>query len=120
MEYQLRLVANNVVGRSLPSEPTKNFQTIQAQPKHAPMNVTIRAFEFTKLNVRWTPLSQQDWYGVARGYNISYRILGDSSQLHSVSIEDPTANSFVLDDLEEYTLYEVILQAYNDIGKYIF
>ena len=116
MEYQLRLVASNVVGRSLPSDPTKNFQTIQAKPKHAPMNVTIRAFEFTKLNVRWTPLSQQDWHGVARGYNISYRILGDSSKLHSVSIEDPTANSFVLDDLEEYTMYEVILQAYNDIG----
>ena len=74
MEYQLRLVANNVVGRSLPSEPTKKFQTIQANPRHAPKNVTIRAYESTKLNVRWIPLSQQDWYGVPRGYNISYRL----------------------------------------------
>ena len=116
MEYRLRLVANNVVGRSIPSEPTKKFQTIQARPKHAPKNVTIRAHEFTKLNVRWTPLSQQDWYGVPRGYNISYRILGDSSMLHTLSIEDPTANSFVLDGLEEFTLYEVLLQSYNDVG----
>ena len=59
MEYSLRLVANNVVGPSVPSLPTKNFQTIQAKPRHAPQNVTIRAFEFTKLNVRWIPLSQQ-------------------------------------------------------------
>ena len=44
------------------------------------------------------------------------RILGDSSQLYSLSIEDPTANSFVLDKLEEFTLYEVILQAFNDVG----
>jgi protein sidekick len=116
MEYRLRLVANNVVGRSEPSEPTKKFQTIQARPKHAPKNVTIRAFEFTKLNVRWIPLSQQEWYGVPRGYNISYRIAGDSSALHSLSIEDPTANSFVLDKLEEFTPYEIVLQAYNDLG----
>ena len=59
MEYSLRLVANNVVGPSIPSLPTKTFQTIQAKPRHAPQNVTIRAFEFTKLNVRWIPLSQQ-------------------------------------------------------------
>ena len=116
MEYSLRLVANNVVGPSLPSLPTKKFQTIQAKPRHAPQNVTIRASEFTKLNVRWIPLSQQDWYGVPRGYNISYRILGDSTELHSISIDNPAANSFVLDELEEFTLYEVILQAYNDIG----
>ncbi|EFX80079.1 hypothetical protein DAPPUDRAFT_8072, partial [Daphnia pulex] len=32
MEYALRLVANNVVGPSPPSEPTQHFQTIQAPP----------------------------------------------------------------------------------------
>merc|ERR1719319_1336130 len=116
MEYSLRLVASNVKGPSPPSLPTKTFQTIQAKPRHPPQNVTIRAFEFTKLNVRWIPLSQQDWYGVPRGYNISYRILGDSSKLHSLSIEDPAANSFLLDELEEFTEYEVILQAHNDVG----
>ena len=29
MEYQLRLLAHNVVGASEPSDPTKEFQTIQ-------------------------------------------------------------------------------------------
>ncbi len=33
MEYQLRLVANNVVGASEPSEPTRQFQTIQVRGK---------------------------------------------------------------------------------------
>jgi len=116
MEYNLRLVANNVVGASKPSEESKKFQTIQAQPAHPPQNVTIRALEFTKLNVRWIPLSQSEWYGVPRGYNISYRIVGDDTQFHFISIEDPTTNSFVLDQLEEFTEYEVILQAYNDVG----
>ncbi|XP_059099411.1 protein sidekick-like isoform X3 [Tigriopus californicus] len=117
MEYQLRLVANNVVGPSEPSEPTRQFQTIQAPPKHPPLNVTIRAMSATELRVRWIPLSQGEWYGIPRGYNISYRILTDTSQLNSLSIEDPTKNSFVIDGLEEFTLYEVLLQAYNDLGS---
>ena len=75
-------------------------------------------------------LSQGEWYGIPRGYNISYRIVNSghsrgrggrdsarmstqqppSTQLHSISIEDPTKNSFVLDGLEEFTQYEVLLQ----------
>ena len=130
MEYQLRLIANNVVGPSEPSEPSREFQTIQAPPSHAPQNVTIRAMSATELRVRWIPLSQGEWYGIPRGYNISYRIVEStgkasstnspsmlSTQLHSISIEDPTKNSFVLDGLEEFTQYEVLLQAYNDLGS---
>ena len=62
MEYVLRLVANNVVGPSPPSEPTKRF-------------------------------------------------------LAAVSIEDHNANAFVLEDLEEFTIYQIIVQAYNDVGS---
>lgn len=51
--YRLRLVANNVVGASSPSEPTKEFQTIQAPPAHPPKNVTVRAMSATELRVRW-------------------------------------------------------------------
>ncbi len=52
--------------------------------------MTIRAVSATELRVRWIPLSQGEWYGIPRGYNISYRIIDDSSKLHSLSIEDPT------------------------------
>lgn len=53
MQYKLRLIANNVVGASQPSEPTKEFQTIQAPPSHPPKNVTVRAMSATELRVRW-------------------------------------------------------------------
>lgn len=52
--YRLRLIANNVVGASSPSEPSKEFQTIQAPPSHPPRNVTVRAMSATELRVRWT------------------------------------------------------------------
>lgn len=51
--YRLRLTARNVVGPSEPSEPTKEFQTIQAPPSHPPRNVTVRAMSHTELRVRW-------------------------------------------------------------------
>jgi len=51
--YRLRVSSKNVVGVSEPSEPTKEFQTIQAPPAHAPRNVTVRAMSATELRVRW-------------------------------------------------------------------
>jgi hypothetical protein len=53
MLYKLRIISNNVVGASSPSEPTKEFQTIQAPPAHPPYNVTVRAMSATELRVRW-------------------------------------------------------------------
>lgn len=37
--------------------------------------------------------------------------------MDAVTIEDYNANSFILDGLEEFTLYEMIVQAYNDVGS---
>jgi protein sidekick len=92
MDYQLRVIANNVVGASEPSEPTRKFQTIQAPPSHAPRNVTIRAMSATQLRVRWIPLSQGEWFGIPRGYNISYRILVSKSlKLFFLFVTDSTA-----------------------------
>ncbi|XP_032597184.2 protein sidekick [Drosophila grimshawi] len=121
-QYRLRLSATNVVGTSNSSEPTKDFQTIQARPMHAPFNVTVRAMGSTQLRVRWIPLQQTEWFGNPRGYNITYRPVDDTAydgngQLRSALIEDHTANSHVLEHLEEWTLYEVIIYSCNDVGS---
>lgn len=116
MQYKLRLIANNVVGASAPSEPTKEFQTIQAPPSHPPRNVTVRAMSATELRVRWIPLQQVEWYGYPRGYNITYTEVRTNTS-KSISIDDHTANSFVLDNMEEFALYEIIMHAYNDVGS---
>lgn len=117
--YRLRLIATNVVGPSESSEPTKEFQTIQARPMHPPFNVTVRAMSATELRVRWIPLQQTEWFGNPRGYNITYRNVdnGSVSPALSALIEDHTANSHVLDSLEEFAVYEVIMSACNDVGN---
>ncbi|EEC04933.1 sdk-P1, putative [Ixodes scapularis] len=114
-EYRLRLLATNVVGPSPPSEPSQWFQTIQAPPAHPPRNVTVRAVNAHALRVRWTPLPQVDWYGVPRGYNVSFRT-SDEGDFRWTVVEDHNANSLVLDDLQAFTPYEVFMQAFNDVG----
>lgn len=115
--YRLRLIATNVVGSSEPSDPTKDFQTIQARPMHPPLNVTVRAMSATELRVRWIPLQQTEWYGNPRGYNITFKSIEDNSSVGiSVLIEDHTANSHILEHLEEWSLYEVVMNACNDVG----
>uniref|UniRef100_A0A1I8MGE9 Uncharacterized protein n=1 Tax=Musca domestica TaxID=7370 RepID=A0A1I8MGE9_MUSDO len=118
-QYRLRLSATNVVGTSKASEPTKDFQTIQARPMHPPFNVTVRAMSATQLRVRWIPLQQTEWYGNPRGYNITYRQVESENRVtpKSVLIEDHTANSHVLENLEEWTVYEVSMTACNDVGQ---
>nr|XP_034188407.1 protein sidekick isoform X3 [Osmia lignaria] len=115
MQYKLRLIANNVVGASQPSEPTKEFQTIQAPPSHPPRNVTVRAMSATELRVRWIPLQQVEWYGNPRGYNVTYTEVR-TNKSKSITIEDHTANSYILENMEEYALYEIVMQAFNDVG----
>jgi hypothetical protein len=43
--------------------------------------------------------------------------LGGGGKWRSVTIDDHTANSHILDNLEEYAQYEIITQAYNDVGS---
>ncbi|CAH0555093.1 unnamed protein product [Brassicogethes aeneus] len=113
--YKLRLIANNVVGPSGASEPTKEFQTIQAPPAHPPKNVTVRAMSATELRVRWIPLQQMEWFGNPKGYNIIY-IEIRTGIMQSATIEDHTANSHVIISLEEFALYQVTMKACNDVG----
>jgi protein sidekick len=117
--YKLRITSVNVVGKSEPSEPTKDFQTLQAVPKHAPYNVTVRAMSSTELRVRWIPLQQSEWFGVPRGYNISFRISNeqnDTEYQHKL-IVDPTANSHILKNLNEWSSYEIVVTAVNEVGQ---
>lgn len=62
------------------------------------------------------PLQQVEWYGNPRGYNITFLEVNSGRAL-SETIEDPTANSYVISGLEEYALYEITMQAYNDVGS---
>ena len=52
--YQLKIIAENIVGQSAASEPTRPFETLQAPPGVPPGNVTVRALNATALRISWT------------------------------------------------------------------
>lgn len=75
---------------------------------------------FTDYNFQ--PLQQTEWFGNARGYNISFKELILSPNMtretvaRNISIEDPTSNSYIVDGLEEFAQYEIVMIAFNDVG----
>lgn len=74
----------------------------------------------SELRVRWIPLQQAEWFGNPKGYNICYRIIEDSktnsNNSVNVLIEDSTSNSYILKNLEEWSLYEIVVTACNEVG----
>lgn len=74
----------------------------------------------SELRVRWIPLQQSEWFGNPKGYNITYRLKDDATNetnepVH-VLIEDSTSNSYILKELEEWSLYEIAVTACNEVG----
>lgn len=61
------------------------------------------------------PLQQSEWYGNPKGYNITYTKSDSNDTLHSI-IEDHTANSHILSNLEEWSVYEIRMTAINEVG----
>lgn len=71
--------------------------------------------EYANWTNSFQPLQQIEWFGNPRGYNITL-IEVSSGKSRSASIDDHTANSHVVTSLEEYELYEISMQACNDVG----
>ncbi|KAL5018087.1 hypothetical protein ScPMuIL_003809 [Solemya velum] len=114
--YRLRIIAVNVVGPSEPSKVTRVFQTMQDIPENPPGSLTVRAVDATSLRISWTPLSKKSWNGPPVGYRIYYRALGIEDFL-LVDLRDGfNLDSHTLNNLEEWTEYEVKMLSYNDIG----
>ncbi|XP_069123043.1 protein sidekick-like [Argopecten irradians] len=114
-EYRLRMIAVNIVGPSLPSQPTRKFQTLQSAPSVPPDNVTVRAQNATALRISWAPLSKSEWNGAPRGYQLFYK-LKQSSVYAQIDLNMDRDNHF-LNGLEEWMEYQVRMKAYNDVGS---
>ncbi|XP_078319648.1 protein sidekick-like isoform X2 [Crassostrea virginica] len=117
-QYRMRIKAVNIVGPSVASEPTRQFQTSQDSPNVPPGEVTLRAVNSTALRISWAPLSSQDWNGQPKGYRIMYR-QENSSQWNSVNLT-LDRDFFILSGLQEWMVYEVKMQSYNDVGNSAF
>ncbi|XP_067672270.1 protein sidekick-2-like isoform X1 [Haliotis asinina] len=118
-QYRLRLIAENIVGRSNASLPTRMFETMQDAPGGPPGNVTVRALNSTAFRISWIPLPSKDWNGEPQGYKLYYRMkdIDPTADFVVLPLENGmNMESFILGHLEEWVEYEVKMTSYNDVG----
>ncbi|CAL1541031.1 unnamed protein product [Lymnaea stagnalis] len=132
--YKLRIIAQNIVDNSEPSEPCNQFQTKQAAPGVAPEDVTPRAINSTAIRVRWRQIPRNEWNGDSLGYRIRYRRWSKDVNLNTTSPEDialvrePTwrtvdisngsiTQEYILGNLEEWMDYQIEIVSYNVVGS---
>ncbi|XP_053197128.1 protein sidekick-2 [Scomber japonicus] len=116
--YRFRMRQVNIVGTSIPSQPSRKIQTLPAPPDMAPANVTLRTASETSLWLRWMPLPEWEYNGNAEqlGYRVQYSRAGSQGRALTHVIADRLEREFTIEDLEEWTEYEVRVQAVNGIG----
>uniref|UniRef100_A0A7N6C0H3 Sidekick cell adhesion molecule 2b n=1 Tax=Anabas testudineus TaxID=64144 RepID=A0A7N6C0H3_ANATE len=116
--YRFRMRQVNIVGTSPPSQPSRKIQTLPAPPDMAPANVTLRTASETSLWLRWMPLPEWEYNGNAEqvGYRVQYSRVGSQGRALTHVIADRLEREFTIEDLEEWTEYEVRVQAANGIG----
>ena len=132
--YQLRLIAENIRGRSPPSEPTRSFQTLQTYPEKAPEKLFAQPISAHQISVDWAPLLPEEWNGHPIGYNVRYRRAVNSSstsvgrrpskQQHSssfsdiISVDDDSEKTEDADNLRKEK--EVAMQSVVDKHHWVF
>ncbi|XP_026580849.1 protein sidekick-1-like, partial [Pseudonaja textilis] len=109
----------NIVGQSPFSQPSRVIQTLQAPPDVAPGSVTVRTASETSLWVRWVPLPDAQYNGNPEsvGYRIKYWCVDAQCPGLVKVISDRLETEVTVEDLQEWTEYELQIQAFNSIGS---
>ncbi|XP_040311696.1 protein sidekick-1 [Herpailurus yagouaroundi] len=116
--YRFRMRQVNIVGASPFSLSSRVIQTLQAPPDVAPTSITVRTASETSLRLRWVPLPDSQYNGNPEsvGYRIKYWRPDLRPQALAQVINDRLEREFTIEGLEEWTEYELQMQAFNAIG----
>lgn len=144
--YHLRIVAENEIGASDPSD-TVTIITAEEAPsgpptsirvddldQHtlkvpAPLRVSLSFFlqflsfryEFFSTQVTWKPPPREDWNGEILGYYVGYRLSSSEKpymfETVDFSKEDGKEHHLQIMNLKTYTQYSVVVQAFNKVGS---
>ncbi|XP_074201685.1 protein sidekick-1 isoform X2 [Camelus bactrianus] len=117
-QYRFRMRQVNIVGASPFSPSSRVIQTLQAPPDVAPTSVTVRTASETSLRLRWVPLPDSRYNGNPEsvGYRIKYWRPDLQAAALTQVVSDRLEREFTVEGLEEWTEYELKVQAFNAIG----
>ncbi|CAN8027485.1 unnamed protein product [Ixodes persulcatus] len=121
--YILRVVAENAVGKSGPSDEIR-VVTEEEAPSGSPYEIRITATSSKTVHVRWKSPLQSTYHGKLKGFHVGYRQLNsrETFQFQTVNVNDgevkkePKDNEFEIRGLRRFTQYAVVVQAFNNKG----
>ncbi|XP_036367219.1 neuroglian-like isoform X2 [Octopus sinensis] len=115
-KYSIRMLAENKLGLSKPSLPTK--KTCSAPSKHPdrnPKEVWTRTDQTGKLIIQWTTMIRFYHHGPNFKYRVSWQRRG-STFWNSQDVEDSERGELQVDVDEVYTPYNIKVRAVNAMG----
>ncbi|XP_048186046.1 protein sidekick-1 isoform X1 [Perognathus longimembris pacificus] len=116
--YRFRMRQVNIVGPSPYSQSSRVIQTLQAPPDVAPSSISVRTASETSLRLRWVPLPDSQYNGNPEsvGYRVRYWRSDLPSSALAQIVNDRLERELTIEELEEWTEYELQMQAFNAIG----
>ncbi|KAJ8730753.1 hypothetical protein PYW08_002166 [Mythimna loreyi] len=118
--YHIRIVAENELGTSEPSE-TVTIITAEEAPTGPPQDCKVDAIDKHTLRVTWKPPPPQDWNGELQGYYVGYKLASSNKSFvfETVDISKESGKEHHLDilNLKTYTQYAIVVQAFNKMGS---
>lgn len=119
--YHFRIVAQNSIGSSGPSD-TITIETDQEAPSGPPVDIRLSSADQHTLSVRWKPPLKELWNGDIRGYYVGYKkvtAVQDPYLFETIEFikERGNEHSLQISNLEVFTQYSIVVQAFNNIGN---
>ncbi|XP_069971593.1 cell adhesion molecule Dscam1 [Penaeus vannamei] len=115
--YHLRVTAQNSLGLGTPSEVIQ-AATDEEEPSGPPLEVRVTPESSTSLRVTWEPPARDLWNGNILGYYVGYKshVHATDYNIQTVEVGSAYGGSTTLSGLQQYTRYEVVVQAFNNRG----
>ncbi|XP_025202790.1 Down syndrome cell adhesion molecule-like protein Dscam2 isoform X41 [Melanaphis sacchari] len=118
--YHFRIVAENGVGVSKPSDPV-TIITSEEAPSGKPTNIHVDPIDENTLKVMWKAPERSDWNGEIQGYYVGYKqssLVENKFVFETVEFSKEEGKEHYLEifNLKTYTQYTIVVQAFNKLG----
>uniref|UniRef100_A0A8C8ZPL2 Neuronal cell adhesion molecule n=1 Tax=Prolemur simus TaxID=1328070 RepID=A0A8C8ZPL2_PROSS len=114
VNYSFRVMAENSIGRSLPSEASEQYLTKAAEPEKNPTAVEGLGSEPDNLVITWKPLNGFESNGPGLQYKVSWRQKDGDDEWTSVVVAN--VSKYIVSGTPTFVPYLIKVQALNDVG----